>query len=341
MERTYQPGEFRLAHSTGEALLVIDTFPTLPVRAIRFRNRIKGYYHAVPRGIAEASSSWRVPAALWKALDRFTSPAHIAAHRLDKVAEAAASQYDRLNLDTAGHGSTVFSLLADANPNQPLVLMDSLKLHEMNRADFCDVSGSAAVQGRPLRTAEQAAARLREIIRAENIRFINDSAGHTLPELADDQASSAYPNRLRVGFFTSRASGLDAQGLGPHANLGERPSAGNADICLNTGVLPRRPFEYNRTPLLQLDQYGLGAVPITGPQPSWVAPLAISRVIHLRYAEFGARAMDGGLIADIFERAVPARCPDLPQRLCRFQDPLLHGQIEAIRLQFRPLSYSP
>lgn len=393
VERAYRPAEFSMAHGTGEALLVIDSFPSLPVQAIRFRKRIKGYYRPVPGGIGVASGSWRVPAVLWDVLDRFAQPTQVAAHRLRDVSRAAA-RYDALPLDTVGHGSFVFGLLADPNPNQPLVLMDSLKLHVMNRADFCDTSGRPDVQERLLRTAAQAAADLKGVIEAENVRFINYSAGHSLPQLAGDwaatcgtaappdtvlraklaayaplyavlfatpgvmtahasaqastaadypydQASPDYPNRLRVGFFSSLASGLDAQGRGSYAGQGAWPSAGNADIYLNTGVLPQRPYDFNQTPLLQLDRYGLDAYPITAPQPSWMAPLAVSRMINLRYGEFAGRTLDDKLIAELFARAVPAACPDQPQQRCRYQDPLLHGQIESVRLQFRPRIYTP
>lgn len=393
-ERPYRPEEFAMANGGGEALLVIDNFPSLPVRAIRYRKRIKAYYRAVQGGLGAASTVWRVPSVLWDVLDRFTTPVQVAAHRLREVGRAAASRYDALQLDNAGHGSYVFSLLADANPNQPLVVMGAPDLHVMNRADFCDTSGDAQAQARLQDTAARAAEQLREIIRVQNVRYINYSAGHSLPQMREgwpgacgtpappdsilrarlaayaplyavmfgtpgvmtahasaqagapvdfpyDQPAPDYRNRLRVGYFTSLASGLDAEGRGPHTGLDAWPSAGNADIYLNTGVLPQRPYAHNRTPLLQIDGFGLDTIPITGPQPSWVAPLAISRLIHLRHGSFAARQMDDALVAEVFAAATPTKCPDQPQGRCRFQDPLLHGQLEAVRLQFRPLAYGP
>lgn len=392
-ERHYRPEEFLMQNGNSEALLVIDNFPNLPVRAIRYRKRIKAYYRAVPGGIGVASGTWRVPTVLWDALDRFTTPVQIAAYRLREVSQAARTRYDGLPLDNAGHGSYVFSLLADANPEQALVVMDELNLHVMNRADFCDTSGNPEAQARLLRTASQAAEQLKDIIRTQNVRFINYSAGHSLPQLAQawpgscgnpapaepvlraklaayaplyavlfgtsgvmaahasteaghpadfpyDQISPDYRNRMRIGYFTSLASGLDAEGRGQHAGLNAWPSAGNADIYVNTGVLPQRPYEFNRTPLLQIDQFGLDVIPITGPQPSWVAPLAVSRMISLRYGSFGKRQMDDALVADILAATTPVKCSDQPQQRCRFQDPLLHGQIEAVRLGYRPREYT-
>lgn len=393
VERPYRPEEFSMAKGNAEALMVVDNFPSLPVRAIRYRKRIKGYYRSVQGGLAAASAVWRVPAVLWDVLDRFTNPVQVAAHRLRDVGRAAAERYHTLELDNAGHGSYVFSLLADANPEQPLVVMGELELHVMNRADFCDTSGSAEAQARLLRTSTEAAEQLKEIIRAQNVRFINYSAGHSLPQMAGawpgtcgtpapadpilraklaayaplyavlfgtpgvmtahasaeggnpadfpyDQLAPAYPNRLRAGFFTSLDSGLDAQGRGK-SGFDAWPGPGQADIYLNTGVLPRRPFEFNRTPLLQIDGYGLDTMPITGPQPSWVAPLAMSRMINLRHGSFGTRPMDDALVADVLAAVVPTGCAEQAQGRCRFQDPLLHGQIEAIRLQYRPLHYTP
>jgi hypothetical protein len=392
-ERAYDPAEFAMTQSTGEALLVVDRFPTLPVRALRFRNRIRGYFRLREGGVmTPASSIWRVPTALWSALGRFAGPDHVASHRLNELSAAIASSYGSLTFDNVGHGSYVFSLLVDTNPHQPLVILDAIDLSQMARADYCDASGSAAGQQRLVQTAERAADEVVRTMRTHNVRFVNYSAGHTLGTItaswqqdcgtppppdpvlraklaayapiyaalfntpgvltvqaaaeggdaADtpyDQRSPSYGNRLRAGYFTSLDSGLDPDGRGNYMALAGWPERSRVDIYLNTGVLPQRPFQYNRTPLLQIDDFGVAVFPITGSRTSWVAPLGLSLLINLRYAAFGSRPMDNSLVAAIFDAATPGRCSDLPEGRCLYQDPLLHGRTEAVRLQYRPLHY--
>lgn len=392
-DHAYRPADFAMTESTGEAILIVDTFDTLPVRALRYRNRIKGFYRFGAGGVVvRASSTWHVPTSLWRALASFSGPDHVAAWRLRSLRTAIQTAYPGVAFDNVGHGSMVFSLLADANPRQPLILMDGFSLHEMAPDAYCDVSGSATAQHRLAVVAQQAAVALQAMIQAEEVRFINYSGGHTLqtiradwtedcggPPPSDDllrsrlaahellyavlfatpgvatahaaigggqpidfpfdQASSAYANRIRVGYFTSLASGLDAQGRGAVSALGGWPSEGWADLYVNTGVLPTRPFQHNRTPLLQIDDFGVDHFPIKGPQSSWVTPLALSRLIHLRQSIFADRPMDDALVADLFERVTPGACPSQTGGRCRYQDPLLHGQIEAIRLGYQPLEY--
>lgn len=389
----YRPQDFAMTRSTGEAILIIDSFPTLPVRTLRYRNRIKGYYRMGEGGaLAPATSVWRVPTSLWRALEGFAGPDHVAAYRLRSLRSAIVAAYPAVAFDNAGHGGQVFSLISDANPHQPLILMDSLNLSAMARAEYCDTSGAPDTQLRLEASARQAADRLRAMMQAENVRFINLSSGHTLdsvrgdweedcgtPVPADavmraklaayaplyavlfaspgvltahasiesgdsadypyDQPSPAYANRIRVGYFTSLRSGLDDIGRGDVSQLAGWPGAGRADIYVNSGVLPTRPFEHNRTPLLQSDEFGVDHAPITRATTSWLTPLALARLVHLRQSAFAGRAMDDALVAELFRAAAPSACPTQNGGRCRYQDPLLHGQIEAIRLGYQPLEY--
>jgi len=381
-----------MSRPTTEAILIIDTFPTLPVRSIRYRKRIRNYYRLGQTGAVPAATTWRVPTRLWNALDRFSGPDHVPAWRLDGLREPIQSSYGSIPFDNVGHGSTVFSLLADTNPHQPLVIMDSIDLFRIDPVDYCDASGSVAVQNRLLQASQAAAGQIIRVMRDNNVRFVNFSAGHTLPvvtadwrrdcgtqpsdavlrqklaayapiydalfrtvgvmtiqaaiegaDAADfpyDQPSPAWPNRLRTGYFTSLNSGVDSQGRGDHAGLTGWPGAANADIYVNTGVLPTRPYAYNFTPLLQIGEFGIDHFPITAPQTSWVTPLALSRLINLRYGTFANRTMDDSLIADLFRSVTPTSCPGLPGSRCVYQDPLLHGDIESVRLEYRSKFYS-
>lgn len=390
-DRPYRPTEFNIP-GTGEAILIVDEFSRLSVNAIRFRKRIKHHYRLDEGGrLSQPDFTWHIPAALWNALDRFSGPDHIASQRLADVAAAVDVSYTKVQFDHTGHGSYVFSLIVDTNPQQPLVLLDSIDLAEMAHVAYCDANHSPASDEALWRAADAGASELGRLIREDNVRFINYSGGHTLATIRDtwtkvcetgvpsdtvlrkklaayapiykalfatpgvlaahaaidfgnvldnpyDQLSPAYPNRLRVGYFTTLDSGLDPFGAGQGSYDGW-PSIGRADLYLNTGVLPARPFPYNRTPLLQIDQFGLGLYPITTPHTSWVTPLALARFIHIGQSQFAGRAMDNSLIAAIFDAAIPPRCPSSPGERCRYQDPLLHGQIEATRLGYRPLTY--
>lgn len=393
-DRAYSPAEFEMAPGSGEAILIIDSLPRLPVRAIRFRKHIKGYFRLGAGGAMHAATTgWRIPAALWNALDRFSGPAFVPSQRLAPIGDAANQAYAGIAFDNSGHGSTVFSLIADNSPGQPLVLMDAIDLPAIAAADYCDAAGGDAAQTRLVQAAQRAADAIVALMRAHDVRFVNYSAGHTFQTVRDswqgrcgtplpaeavlrdrlaayapiyaalfgtpgvlavqaasetsglhdapyDQRIPAYRNRVRTGYFTVLASGLDDSGRGGVAAPQGWPARADADIFVNTGVLPERPYAFNRTPLLQSDDFSTALFPITAPHTSWVAPLALARMIHLRFSQFPGRPFDDALIADILDAATPARCPGQWDDRCAFQDPMLHGQTEAVRLGLRPREYT-
>ncbi|NIJ65041.1 hypothetical protein FHR20_002003 [Sphingomonas leidyi] len=393
-DRAYSPVEFEMAPGNGEAVLIIDNLPRLPVRAIRFRKHIKGYFRLGEGGAANAATTgWRIPTALWSALDRFSGPTHVPSQRLAPIGDAAKQAYPDIAFDNVGHGSTVFSLLADNVPAQPLVLLDSIDLEDIAPTRYCDASGTAAVQAELVQAAQRAADAIVALMRANNVRFVNYSAGHTFQTVRDswqaacakplpaegvlrdklaayapiyaalfgtpgvltvqagsendglhdapyDQRIAAHYNRVRVGYFTALTSGLDDAGRGDIAALQGWPARAEADIFVNTGVLPARPWPFNRTPLLQSDDFSAALMPVTAAHTSWVTPLALARMVHLRFSRFPDRPFDDALIAAIFDAATPALCPGQWDNRCAFQDPMLHGQTEAVRLGHRPREYT-
>lgn len=388
---THAPADFAMANNSGEAVLIIDDIPEAPLAAIRYKNRIKGFYRYGAGGaLSAASMQWRVPATLWSVLSRFASAEHVSAASLAELSAPLQQMYGKTDIFRISHGAMVFQLLADENPHQALVLLDGFDLALMAPEDYCDAGGSAAARDRLLQTARRAADELGRIVRDNNVRFVNLSYGHTLDsvtagwqarcrsplpstdvlreklsahgamyatlfntpgvlvaqaaiqasgpaEFPYDVPSAAYPNRLRVGYFATLDSGLDASGRGNYRALNGWPAAANADLFVNTGVLTQRPFPANATPQLQTDAFGTALAPVGAATTSWVTPLALSYLVHIRNAEFGARAMDNQLIAEIFARAAPALCPDLPGGRCLYQDPALHGKLESVRLAYRPL----
>ncbi|NOK16494.1 hypothetical protein [Corallococcus carmarthensis] len=390
----YNPSQFAMSQNTGEAILVIDDFPTLPPRAIRYKNRIKGYFRVNGQGqVGAVPFSWRAPVTLFQGLSTFATPDFHPAEQLRALREPLASTYGFYDVaGNSGHGSYVLSLLVEANPHQPLVLLDTLSFHGFALEDFCDASGSQASQDRLRARASTVASQLRGLMAAQGVRFVNLSAGMTLeavrqewtsycagprpddnvlrgklnayrpiydalfhtPGVFASQAaisapspqdnpfdfpSADFPNRLLVGYFTLLESGLGPDGRGPYSLISGWPERANVDIYVNTGVLTYRPFDYNKTPLLQVDGFGVDIQPITRATTSWVAPLALSRFVNARYAHFNGIEMSDALIPLVMRRMMPVLCDDLPGRSCMYQDPLLYGQVEAVRLNYRPREY--
>lgn len=389
----FDPGQFAMGQDTGEAILIVDDFPALPPRAIRYKNRIQGYFRVEPQGVVgPVSFSWRAPVTLFQTLGSFATPDFHPAEQLRELREPLASTYGFHEAGNAGHGSFVLSLLVEANPHHPLVLLDTLSFRSFALEELCDASGTPEALHRLRAKAEGVAAQLRGLMGAQRVRFVNLSSGVTLESMREewtaacgpmrpddtvmrdklgayapiydalfntpgvfaaqaainaanrqdnpfDLPSEAFPNRLRVGFFTALDSGLGPDGRGPSSRIEGWPGRSNVDLYVNTGVLPSRPFAHNSTPLLQVDGFGVDIHPITFTTTSWVAPLALSRFIHARSTHFADTEMSDALIQEVLSKLVPRGCDDLPEQRCIYQDPLLHGQTEAVRLNYRPREY--
>ncbi|MFY1828515.1 hypothetical protein ACN47A_21500 [Myxococcus fulvus] len=385
--------DFAMKDSTGEALLIVDDFPSLSPRLVRYRNRILEYYQAMEGGdIVTVDPVWTLPPTLHAVLTTFATEDFIPAEALRPLAEPLQAHYPAHSRQSVGHGNTVFSLLVEANPRQPIVVMDHPGLHELSRAEFCEPSGEPGALERLRGRAQRAATGLRSLIERHDVHFVNLSLGETVDTLrrtwlqhcsgdvpgvevlraklgayapiaqvlfgtpgvftaqaaidaADpldspyDYPSAEYPNRLRVGFFTTLESGLDVSGRGDTSKLEGWPARENVDVYLNSGVLPTRPFTHNTTPWLQVDSFGVDIFPITAATTSWMAPLALSRFIHIRYEQFADRTLTDELIQRITKWMVPSACEDRPDLVCVFQDPLAHGQLEVTRLGYRPREY--
>lgn len=412
-EFSFDPSQFAMKHNTGETILIVDDFRSLPVRAIRYKNRIKGFLRVNSAGmITPVPFAWRVPTRLFHALSSFASSDFIPAETLHPLKTPLEAVYGSFDAENLGHGSFVFSLLIEANPHQPFVLMDMPNFHQFAFEELCDIAGTPESIDRLRTKAQRVADDIRRVMSEMNVRFINLSAGETLDSLREewmghcegtmpseeilraklnayspivealfntpgvfaahasinasspedfpfDFPTSAYPNRMLVGYFTALDAGLDAMGRGDHSGLSGWPSSQNVDIYLNSGVLPTRPFPYNSTPLLQVDGFGVDIFPIANTTTSWIAPLALSQFISIRYsigcelsnaferAELAPVVpdvccepeMSNDFIARLRGVMVPRECADLPESRCIYQDPLKHGKIEAIRLGYRPLEY--
>src|SRR6218665_3373607 len=237
----FDPNEFSMAENTGEAILIISDFPELPPRAIRYKNRLKGFYRADSGGgLSPVAFSWHAPVVLHETLSEFASPDFIPAEWLRPL-----------------------GALVESNPHQPIVVLDQLKYSQFALTEFCDASGTSDSISRLRARSQRVADSLRQFMSAHNVRFVNVSAGESLETMRGRWAQSCggatpsdsllrkklnayepivdalyntpgvfaaqasivasnvqdnpfdfplakYPNRLLVGFFTSLESGLDA-----------------------------------------------------------------------------------------------------------------------------------
>lgn len=390
----FETSRFAMEHDTGEAILIIDEFSALPPRAIRYQNRLKGFFRVDGEGtlVSVPAAGWRAPTRLFQGLSEFADARFIPAEHLRALREPLETTYEAYEEGSIGHGSFVFSLLVEANPHQSIVLLDTLTFQRFAPEEFCDASGAPESMLRLREKSQRVADQLRQLMASQNIRFVNLSSGQTLDSvradwrefcggtipsdevlrarlaayapIADvlfntpgvftaqaaiegssredfpfDFPSVAYPNRMLAGYLTTLESGLEEDGRQGSPALSGWPGRQNVDVYLNSGVLPRRPFTYNRTPLLQVNGFGVEILPITLTSTSWIAPLALSRFIHIRYSRFAGCEMSDELISRIRDVMVPGGCEQLPEGRCVYQDPLKHGQLEAIRLGYRPREY--
>ncbi|WP_226993926.1 hypothetical protein [Myxococcus hansupus] len=187
----FNPGRFSMARSTGEAILIVDDFPSLPPRVMRYHNRIKGYYRVGQNGtVAAVPFSWRAPTTLFHALDAFALPDFVPAESLRPLSQPLRDLFGFYDVGNIGHGSFVLSLLIETNPHQPIVLMDLIRMHGYALEDLCDASGSPESLARLSSKSHQVADELRRVMALHNVRFVNLSAGETLLTLRQQWASS-------------------------------------------------------------------------------------------------------------------------------------------------------
>ncbi|WP_241758242.1 hypothetical protein [Myxococcus landrumensis] len=156
-------------------------YPVDPAVTIRYKNRLQGYYRVRDGGaVVQEPSTWRAPRRLFIGLSEFASPDFLPAEVLRPLAEPIRSVFGFYDAKNIGHGNFVFSLLVEANPHHPFVLMEFPGFERFGLKDFCDASGSEASTERLLTQARTVATELHRIIAQHNIRFVNVSGGQML-----------------------------------------------------------------------------------------------------------------------------------------------------------------
>jgi len=148
-----------------------------------------------------------------------------------------------------------------------------------------------------------------------------------------DQRSPQFPNRVRVGFISSLASGLDELGRGAVDKADQFPRSGDADVYLNWGC---EMFVGCADPHYEMaGPYGLGSIAVTLMSSSYVNPLGLGRLINLRYAKHAGEPMTNELIQTLERELTPSACGDDGAHPCVYQDPILHHQLEIYRQKYR------
>jgi hypothetical protein len=148
-----------------------------------------------------------------------------------------------------------------------------------------------------------------------------------------DQVNSSYPNQVRVGYFSSKSSGLNWDGTGTLSKNDQFPATGNADVFLNWECLlfgDCAPLHYEC-----VANYGL--LPVTLPimSTSYISPLALGRLINLRNGLHAGVAMSNQLIGALRSDLIPSRCGSSQHDKCIYQDPLVFKFLEVYRLGYK------
>lgn len=148
-----------------------------------------------------------------------------------------------------------------------------------------------------------------------------------------DQVSPAFANRVRVGFISSLASGLDALGRGTVQKAEQFPRDGDADVYVNWDC---EAFIGCADPHYEMaGAFGLGAFSVVVMSTSYVNPLGLGRLINLRYANHAGQPMTNALIQTLKLELTPSLCGADGHQPCVYQDPLLHRQLEVYRRNYR------
>ena len=149
-----------------------------------------------------------------------------------------------------------------------------------------------------------------------------------------DQVTAAFPNRVRVGFISSMNSGLDAMGRGTVHKAEQFPTnVSHADVFVNWRC---EAFVGCADPHYELSgSFGLasGALPIMA--TSYVNPLALGRLINLRYANHDNEPMSNALIQTLKQELTPSLCGQGGAQPCVYQDPIAFRLLEVYRQHYK------
>lgn len=149
-----------------------------------------------------------------------------------------------------------------------------------------------------------------------------------------DQRIDRFANRLRVGHFSSTASGLDGDGRGALSKTGQFPvNNAGADVYLNWGCVGYPPScsepHYQAVGDIGMSQ---GTVPIMS--SSYITPLAVARLVYLRNVYHPQEPWTNDLVAQLQSDLRPPKC-GAGRDPCLYQDPIAHRELEIYRLGYK------
>jgi hypothetical protein len=148
-----------------------------------------------------------------------------------------------------------------------------------------------------------------------------------------DQVGPQYPNRVRVGFISSSSSGLDELGRGAVRKKEQFPDNGDADVYLNWDC---EWLDVCAEPHYTMaSAFGLAAGNLPVMSTSYIDPLAVARLVNLRYANHGGEPMSNTLVRVLERELIPALCGPDGTEPCVYQDPIAHRQLEVYRLGYQ------
>ncbi len=155
-------------------------------------------------------------------------------------------------------------------------------------------------------------------------------------------------NRVRVGSFEAFDSGLPANGVvGRQAPVAQPHPWQNGsrqwlDVFINAGYDDDDRRKLNSSPPLYADtEYGTRLGGFGHAHTSWLAPIALSRLIHLRMSSMAGEPQNDALIQRLKQALTPEGCSYEPRDrgLCKLQDPAWHKQQEIFRLGYLPADF--
>lgn len=148
-----------------------------------------------------------------------------------------------------------------------------------------------------------------------------------------DQVNAQYPNQVRAGFISSLNSGLDESGRGTVQKTEQFPDTGSADVYLNWDC---EGLDICADPHYQVSAaFGLAMANVLSMSSSDIAPLALARLINLRYGGHAAEPMTDDLVRALQRELTPALCGNDGAQPCVYQDPIPHRQLEIYRLHYQ------
>jgi hypothetical protein len=136
--------------------------------------------------------------------------------------------------------------------------------------------------------------------------------------------------------FSSLASGLDEMERGVLHSEDQFPDQGDADVYLNRGCKLTRGEPICADPHYQwVGAYGLSAATVSLMSTSFIDPLALTRLVNLRYANHATEPMANTLIQTLKRELTPSLCGADGAQPCVYQDPVVHQQLEIYRLHYK------